>query len=388
MRQADDGGFHHAVDTVDLALDFLRIDIEAAGDDEVLAAADDRYIAIGIDAAEIAGDEEAVGPEFGFRLLRHPPIALEHIGSTHFDHADLSRRQRLAAVGIGDPHIDTVERKPDRAGDALALIGVRRVHIGLGHAEALENGMAGAGAEVAMRVGEQRRRARDEEAHMSRRVARQPLMLQKPGIECGHAHQGRRLGQETHHVVGVEFLPEQHRAARQEKRVGGNEKPMRMIDRQSVDEDIAIAEMPGVDESEGVAGEIGMAQHGALGAAGRARRIENGREIVPAELRIGEVPGLCPGLLHECPVALDAQRKDVSHLVALAQIRHGVEPIRHGDYGRGLGIADEIIHFRQRIGGVERQIDGAEPGAGQIKRDGFRAFVDLDRDAVAGLDAA
>jgi hypothetical protein len=42
MRQPDDGAFGDAGDLVDLVLDLLRIDIVAAGDDQVLAAADDR----------------------------------------------------------------------------------------------------------------------------------------------------------------------------------------------------------------------------------------------------------------------------------------------------------------------------------------------------------
>ena len=45
MRHADDGALDDAGDRVDLALDLLRIDVVAAGDDEVLAAADDVDVA-------------------------------------------------------------------------------------------------------------------------------------------------------------------------------------------------------------------------------------------------------------------------------------------------------------------------------------------------------
>ncbi len=55
----NDGAFQHARQSVDLAFHFLRIDVEAAGDDEILAAPDDVDIATGVDLAEIAGDEEA-----------------------------------------------------------------------------------------------------------------------------------------------------------------------------------------------------------------------------------------------------------------------------------------------------------------------------------------
>src|SRR5229473_5881894 len=88
MRHADHGGFDHARHGVDFALDFLRIHIEAAGYHEILAAAEDMYIALAVDLAEIAGDEEAVVAEFGFGLFGHPPIALEDVGAFHLDHAD------------------------------------------------------------------------------------------------------------------------------------------------------------------------------------------------------------------------------------------------------------------------------------------------------------
>ena len=57
--------FDHARHGVDLALDFLRVDVEAAGDHEILAAAENVHIALVVDLAEIAGDEEAVVAEFG-----------------------------------------------------------------------------------------------------------------------------------------------------------------------------------------------------------------------------------------------------------------------------------------------------------------------------------
>ena len=53
-----------------------------------------------------------------------------------------------------------------------------------------------------------------------------------------------------------------------------------------------------------------------------------------------------------------------------------------------LGIADEIVELGQGIGGVERQVDGAGPDAGQIEHDRFGALFRLDRHAVARLDAA
>src|SRR5262249_30226120 len=106
MRNADHGGFDHARHGVDLALDFLRIDVEAAGDHEVLAAAEDMDVALVVDLAEVAGDEEAIGPEFRLGLLRHAPVALEYVRALDLDHADLVARQLLAGLGLGDAYGD------------------------------------------------------------------------------------------------------------------------------------------------------------------------------------------------------------------------------------------------------------------------------------------
>ena len=51
MRDAEDRALEHALDRVDLGLDLLRIDVEAAGDDEILGAADDVDVAVGVDTA-------------------------------------------------------------------------------------------------------------------------------------------------------------------------------------------------------------------------------------------------------------------------------------------------------------------------------------------------
>src|SRR6185437_16198389 len=154
MRHADHGGFDHAGHGVDLALDFLRIDVEAARNHEILAAADDVDIALAVDLAEIAGDEEAVVAEFRLGLLRHAPIALEHIRALDLDHADRVSGDHLAGFGIGDAHGNAGQRMADSAGDAFTVIRIGRVHVGFGHAVALEHGMTGTRKPFAVGFGE------------------------------------------------------------------------------------------------------------------------------------------------------------------------------------------------------------------------------------------
>jgi len=163
------------------------------------------HVVARIDHAEIAGDEEAVWTELGLGLLRHAPIALEHVRALHLDHADLALRHERAGFGIGDTHADARQREADGAGDAVAVIGVRRDHVGFGHAVAFENGVADPRSPFAMRFGEQRRGARHEQAHVRGRLLRQALVRQQACVEGRHAHQAGGARHVGHDLVDVEL---------------------------------------------------------------------------------------------------------------------------------------------------------------------------------------
>src|SRR5262249_13826947 len=105
MLDADHRALADAGHLVDHAFDLLGIDVEPAGDDQVLGAADDREVAVGIEAADIAGAEEAVGAELAAGLLRVAPVAAEDVGPAHLDVADRSSGQALAGR-IGDADLD------------------------------------------------------------------------------------------------------------------------------------------------------------------------------------------------------------------------------------------------------------------------------------------
>ncbi len=244
MRHADHRAFHHAGQGINLAFHFLGIDIEAAGNHQILAPPHDRDIAIRVDDAEITGDEEAVGAEFGFGLFRHAPIAFEDIGAAHFDHADLSLRQGAAGFGIGDADLDPRQRQTHRSGNTRAVIGIRRVHVGFGHAVAFEDGVAGARLPVAMGLAQKRRRTRDEQAHVLRRLPRQARIGQQPGIESRHAHHHCRLRHQPEHLVHLRPGQEQHGGARHQHRVGRHEQSMGVIDRKRMQQHVAIRELP------------------------------------------------------------------------------------------------------------------------------------------------
>ncbi len=190
----DDRGFRHSGERVDLLLDFLRVDVEAAGDDQVLRAADDADVAIGEDLAHVAGAKPPVGGEFLARLLRHAPVAGKHIGSLHFDAADHARGAGVA-VRVDDAHRYAGKRWADGARNPFAFERIRRVHAGLGHPVALENRVSGALPEFAEGLGQERRRPGDEQPHRAAVCGAERRIREEPRVERRNAHHDRRARQ-------------------------------------------------------------------------------------------------------------------------------------------------------------------------------------------------
>ena len=96
MRYADDRRFQNLRHVVDQFLDLLRIDVEAARDDEILGTADQMHIAVGIDHCDVACPEPAAICKLGRRFFGHPPIAGEDVGATHLETANLAGCARHA----------------------------------------------------------------------------------------------------------------------------------------------------------------------------------------------------------------------------------------------------------------------------------------------------
>ena len=227
-------------------------------------------VAARVDVAEVARDEEAVLAELGLGLLGHPPIALEHVGAADLDHPDFALRQYGAGLGVGDADLHARQRHADAARDPVAVIGVGGVHVGLGHAVALEDGVAGAGAELLVGLGRERRRARDEQAHVRHQLAGEVRPRQEARVEGRHAHHRRRLGQQAHHVREVEARQVEQRAAGHQRDVGGDEQAVGVEDRQRVQQPVIGGEAPGVAQGRRVGGEVAMAEHRTLRPAGGA----------------------------------------------------------------------------------------------------------------------
>src|SRR4029077_16735147 len=165
-RDTENSALEHALDRVDLGLDLLRIDIEAARNHEVLGPPDDVNVAIVINVGQVAGCKIPVSAKLLLRFLRHPPIAGEDVRPLDLDHADFASLNRRATLEVGDAHADSWKRETDRTRPAFAVVRIGCDHVGFGHAVALENREASAGPPSSVSLGEQRRRTRDEEAHI------------------------------------------------------------------------------------------------------------------------------------------------------------------------------------------------------------------------------
>ena len=68
--------------------------------------------------------------------------------------------------------------------------------------------MACAGLPLLVGVNQHGGRPRDEEAHIGAEFGREPWVLQKAGVKCGHAHETRRRGKGGYDLFGREALHE------------------------------------------------------------------------------------------------------------------------------------------------------------------------------------
>ena len=241
--------------------------------------------------------------------------------------------------------------------------------------------MAGQFLELAVGFGKQRRGARDEEPHVAGRFAVQALVLDQTGIEGRHAHHHRGFRHLLERLVGVEFRHEIHGCTGEQHDVGGDEEAMSVEDRQRVDQPVIGRKLPVLLQRLGIGQQIVVGEHGALGAAGRARGIKDRRQIIGGTLDIDELGGFVRRHRHQAAATLLVQRLDLG-TARIGNLGNAVSRFRRADHKPRLGIADEIVEFRQGIGGVERQVDGTGTHAGEIEHQRLRALLDLDGNAI------
>src|SRR5207248_10413095 len=112
-------------------LHLARVDVEAARDDEVRAAAAQRVVAVVASLAEVAGAEPAVD-EGSLRCVGSVPVAGAYRGAAHPQLTDRVVRH-VAAARIDDAYARAGEREADRARASLACVRVADEHQRLAH---------------------------------------------------------------------------------------------------------------------------------------------------------------------------------------------------------------------------------------------------------------
>ena len=174
------------------------------------------------------------------------------------------------------------------------------------------------------------------------------------------------------------------RRAGEQSGVAGNEQAVHVVQRQGVQQRVRLAEAPGVDQRQRVRGEIAVGQHGALGAPGGARGVEQRREVVVTDRHDRRLQRFLVESIDQIALTVGVQRRDLGRSDAERRDLGAPGRVAH-DQGR-LGIAEEIVELRERVGGVQRQVDRATAQAGEVEQQVRDALLDLDRDPVAGAD--
>jgi hypothetical protein len=213
-----------------------------------------------------------------------------------------------------------------------------------------------------------------------------PGVGKKSGVECRNAHHRCCLGQMGENPIEIESRQQDHGCAGHHACVDGREETVRVIERQSVQKDIAPGELPKVAEHKRIRSKVSLRQHRALRAPCCAGRIENGRHVVARTHRIIEAARHRTCALREgagAPIVAEGQKR---RMVA-EQSLNCFRLLRRCDEADRFGVREVPGRFGGRIGGIERHIDRARPQAGQIEQKRFGAFFDLNGKPVAGPNA-
>src|SRR6266700_3767021 len=279
---------------IDRLLDHLRIDVEAAGDDHVLLAVDQKEIAVTVHIADVAG-QEAVADEGLGGLLRSIPIAFGDVRSPDADFADLARAEHLGRIlQRHHVHLDAGQHQPDRAGlvrPLLGMAGARRA--GLGHAPAALQLHADLALEDLCDLHRQRRAAG---AAGDQRGQVASVEIGQAGDRDPHRWDAGKGGgaldlDVAHHRFDIEALMQRDQMAAPDRAQENNGEREDVEQRQyadhAFDRIVALgARGPAPDVIDRYRrGEVAVAEHGAFRQPGGAAGILQQRDVIGRNLR-------------------------------------------------------------------------------------------------------
>ena len=130
-----------------------------------------------------------------------------------------------------------------------------------------------------------------------------------------------------------------------------------------------------------------MAHHRALGAARGAGGVEDRGEVVGPGGGAADIGIAALAPLGEGARAVGVQGEDCTDAGLFGDGPDLVLALRLADRDARLRVAQEIGDLGRPIGGVERQVDGADAQAGEVEEDRLGRFLHLNGDAVAFFHA-
>src|SRR5262245_17141876 len=189
MRYTDHSRFAYALDAIELVLDFFRIHVQPAGNDQILLATDEAHDTVLVDRRNVTGHEPTVDCEGLGGFVRVAPVAGEHVGPFDLEYSRLVRTEDPVCATYTSVHAR--QRSTDGSGNTFTVERVRRDHAGFRHAVTLENPLSRALLELVEHLGAQRRRARDPQAE-SGTLEREVGLGEQSRVVRRHAHEHRR----------------------------------------------------------------------------------------------------------------------------------------------------------------------------------------------------
>jgi hypothetical protein len=115
---------------------------------------------------------------------------------------------------------------------------------------------------------------------MRREAPIKPRVAQKARVKGRNAHHRRGAGQGGQHRVQVELGQKDHRGAAYQRDIRRHKQPMRVKDRQRMQQHVIDRKGPGLGQHLRVRQQVAVGQHSPFRAARGARGVKKGRQVV------------------------------------------------------------------------------------------------------------
>ena len=353
-------------------LDLARVHVEAAGDDQLLGAPDDAQVPVGVELADVAAAEPAVGGE----RARVASSRRSSSRGTRWARAAGSRPSRRHRVERAPPRRATGSRRSRRAArrrrDSTRSSASRSCRSARARAR-----RPASSSSLVQRRG-QRRRARHAQPE---RGELGDARATPPGARTWSAHRRRA----SRRARARRRAPRRRRTAgsstadppAQQRAVQPDAEPVDVEQRQRQHQPVALGPAPGQPQGLAAGQRVGVGEHGALRRAGGAGRVAEQRQVLG--LARSSSSGSGPsGRSTAGVVTTHRRRRARSRSVAP---RVGVD-----HRGRRRAVGDDVRDLAVPVRAVDRHDDEPEPQGGDVRDDEVVRRRRAHHDAVTGAE--